>query len=181
MWYFAYGSSLNAGAVAQWCRHFKRKAPALRGGQAAILPNYRLCFPCYSNYWGGGVADIIYDPGKQVAGVLFNLSEAELRVLDEKVGRHADTRGRETGAYRRVEVKVNRLGRPPGAVTALAYQTILNDGSHVPPTQHYMDVVVQGCFRHGISTMWIAYLKSFSTHVGRGPRPPGLGDAESRL
>jgi hypothetical protein len=29
--------------------------------------------------------------------------------------------------------------------------------------------------------MWISYLKSFSTQVGRKPRPPGYGDAAPRL
>jgi hypothetical protein len=29
--------------------------------------------------------------------------------------------------------------------------------------------------------MWIAYLQTFSTQVGRKPRPPGQGDAAARL
>jgi hypothetical protein len=183
MWYFAYGSNLNAGAVAEWCRHFKRKAPALRGGQAAILTNYRLCFPIYSDYWGGGLADISYDPGKHVAGVVFELSEPEMRVLDEKVGRKVDSAGREIGVYRRVEVKVSRIGPGgrPDILPAITYQAVINDGAHVPPTTHYVDMLIQGCFRHGISTMWIEYLKSFGTHAGRLPKAPGMGDAESRL
>jgi hypothetical protein len=67
VWYFAYGSNLNAAAVTEWCRHYAHKTPALRNGRAAVLDNYRLCFPLFSEYWGGGIADIIYDPGKYVA------------------------------------------------------------------------------------------------------------------
>ena len=71
MWYFAYGSNLNTAAVAEWCRHYGHKPPALRGGRAAVLDNYRLCFPIFNEYWGGGTADIVYDPGKYVAGAVF--------------------------------------------------------------------------------------------------------------
>jgi len=67
MWYFAYGSNLNSRAVGEWCRHFGYKPPALKPGRAAILDNYRLGFPIFSEYWGGGIADIVYDPiGAQV-------------------------------------------------------------------------------------------------------------------
>src|SRR5215471_13742366 len=87
VWYFAYGSNLNAAAVTEWCRHFKHKPVSLKSGRAGVLDHYRLCFPLYSEYWGGGVADIIYDPGKYVAGAIFELTAAEMALLDEKVGR----------------------------------------------------------------------------------------------
>ena len=63
MWYFAYGSNLNAASVTEWARHYGHKPPAMKNGRAAVLDNYRLCFPLYSEYWGGGVGDIVYDPG----------------------------------------------------------------------------------------------------------------------
>ena len=59
MWYFAYGSNLNARAVSDWCRHFGHRAPNLKPGRPAVLDNYRLGFPIYSEYWGGGIADIV--------------------------------------------------------------------------------------------------------------------------
>ena len=40
----------------------------LKPGKPAVLDNYRLCFPIFSEYFGGGIADIVYDPGKYVAG-----------------------------------------------------------------------------------------------------------------
>src|SRR5204863_8886089 len=74
MWYFAYGSNLNARAVAEWCRHYSHRCPNLKAGKPALLDNYRLCFPIFSEYWQGGIGDIVYDPGKYVAGALFNFS-----------------------------------------------------------------------------------------------------------
>lgn len=176
MWYFAYGSNLNSRAVAEWCRHHGYRAPTMKSGRPAVLDNYRLSFPVYSDYWGGGVADIVYDPGKYVAGALLDLTEADLKVLDEKIGRKLDNAGREIGLYKRIEVKVAPLGRGE-PVMAMTYQGVSAERYHIPPTQHYMDLVVQGAYSYGLSMMWISYLQSFSTQVGRKPRPTQNPDA----
>lgn len=181
MWYFAYGSNLNARAVADWCRNAGKRLPNLRRGRPAILPNYRLCFPVYSAAWGGGIADIAYDPGKSVSGALFDLTDAEMRILDEKVGRRVDANGKDVGVYRRIDVRVRPLskGEPVPAVT---YQATLIDRDHIPPTAFYMNLLIQGAFEHGLSMMWIAYLQSFTTQNARRPSPPpGYGDSASRL
>ena len=154
----------------------------LKSGKPAILDNYRLGFPIYSDYWGGGIGDIVYDPGKYVMGVLFDLTEAELAVLDQKVGRKLDTHGKEIGVYGRIDIKVAPLGKGE-PLKAITYQGISVDRYHIPPTQHYMDLVIQGAYTYGLSMMWISYLQSFSTQVGRKPRVPvpGHGDAAPRL
>jgi hypothetical protein len=142
----------------------------MKSGKPAVLDNYRLSFPVYSDYWGGGVADIVYDPGKYVAGALLDLTDADLKVLDEKIGRKLDNSGREIGLYKRIEVKVAPLARGE-PVMAMTYQGVSAERYHIPPTQHYMDLVVQGAYSYGLSMMWISYLQSFSTQVGRKPRP----------
>jgi hypothetical protein len=180
MWYFAYGSNLNARAVEQWCRHYGHRSIALKGGRPTVLDNYRLCFPLYSDYWGGGIADIVYDPGKYVMGALYDLKEGELKTLDQKVVRKLDASGKEVGLYKRIEVKVAPLGKGE-PVQAISYQGISVEKYHIPPTQFYMDLLIQGAYAHGLSMMWISYLQSFSTQAGRQPRPPGSGDAEPRL
>lgn len=179
MWYFAYGSNLNSQAVAEWSRHFGHRPPAMKSGKPAVLDNYRLGFPIYSDYWGGGIGDIVYDPGKYVMGVLFDLSEPELTILDQKVGRKVDSHGREVGVYGRMEVKVAPLGKGE-PVKAVTYQGVSVDRFHIPPTQHYMDLVIQGAYTYGLSMMWISYLQSFSTQVGRKPRPPAAGSGAPR-
>ena len=179
MWYFAYGSNLNARAVSDWCRHHGHRAPAMKPGKPAVLDNFRLGFSIYSEYWGGGIADIVYDPGKYVSGALFDLSDADLAVLDLKVARKLEA-GKEVGVYKRVEQKVAPLGKGE-PVLAVTYQGTNADRYHIPPTQHYMDLLIQGAYSFGLSMMWISYLQSFSTQVGRKPRPPGVGDVAPRL
>jgi hypothetical protein len=180
VWYFAYGSNLNTAAVTEWCRHYGHKTPSLRSGRPGVLDNYRLCFPLFSEYWGGGIADIVYDPGKYVAGAIFDLTVAEMNVLDEKVGRRIDGTGREIGIYKQIKVKVAPLGKGE-PVEAITYTGVSVEKYHIPPTKHYMDSVIQGAYGYGLSMMWIAYLQSFSVQQGRKPRPPGLGDAAARL
>jgi len=152
----------------------------MKRARPAVLDNYRLCFPIYSEYWGGGIADIVYDPGKYVAGALFDLTEADMSVLDLKVDRRLDDAGREIGTYKRIEVTVNPLDRGQ-PVVAVAYQGTNPERYHIPPTQHYMDLVIQGAYALGLSMMWIAYLQSFAVRPGGKPRGRGTGDVSSRL
>jgi hypothetical protein len=180
MYYFAYGSNLNAKAVAEWAKHFGHRVPAFKQMRAAVLDNYRLCFPIFSEYWGGGIGDIVYDPGKYVQGALLDLGEADIAVLDAKVGRKLDGSGKDIGIYKRIQVKVAPLGKGE-PVQAITYQGLSADRYHIPPTQHYMDLVIQGAYSFGLSMMWISYLQSFSTQTGRKPRPPGYGDVAPRL
>lgn len=180
MWYFAYGSNLNQRAVTEWCRHYGHRSPNLKGGRSAVLDNYRLSFPIFSEYWGGGIADIVYDPGKYVQGALFDLSETEMTVLDAKVGRKLDPGGKEAGIYKRIEVKVAPLGKGE-PVQAVTYQGINVERYNIPPTLPYMEMVIQGAYSYGLSMMWVSYLQSFSTQQGRKPRPPGMGDAASKM
>jgi len=152
----------------------------MKPGRPAVLDNYRLSFPIFSEYYGGGIADIVYDPGKYVMGALFDLPETDLAVLDAKVNRRMDAADKEIGTYKRIEVKVPPLGKGE-PVKAITYQGISVERYHIPPTQHYMDLVIQGAYSFGLSMMWIAYLQSFPIQQGRKPRPPGVGDAASKL
>src|SRR5690349_24929103 len=104
-----------------------------------------------------------------------------MAVLDEKVNRKLDDAGREVGLYKTIKVKVAPLGKGE-PVEAITYTGVTVEKYHIPPTQHYMDLVIQGAYSFGLSMMWIAYLQSFSTQTGRKPRPPSSdGGAAPRL
>jgi hypothetical protein len=145
-----------------------------------VLDNYRLCFPIFSEYWAGGIADIVYDPGKYVSGAAFDLTDAEMAMLDEKVGRKLDPAGKEIGIYKTIPVTVAPLGRGE-PIKAITYTGVNVEKYHIPPTQHYMDLLIRGAYGFGLSMMWIAYLQSFSTQTGRKPRPPGYADAADKM
>ena len=54
----------------------------------------------------------------------------------------------------------------------MTYQGISVEKYHIPPTQHYMDLVIQGAYSFGLSMMWISYLQSFSTQVDENRARP---------
>src|SRR5947209_10876024 len=132
MWYFTYGSNTNLKAVTELCRHYAHRSTNLKGGRPGVLDNYRLSFPIFSEYWGGGIADIVYDPGKYVQGALFDMSETDLLSLDAKVGRKQDGSGKEIGVYKRIDVKVSPLGKGE-PVNAITYQGLNVERYHIPP------------------------------------------------
>src|SRR2546423_9370836 len=119
MGYSASGSNLNPRAGRDWCRHYAHRSPTLKGGRPSVLDNCRLSFPIFSEYYGGGIGDIVYDPGKYVMGALFDLPEVDLAVLDAKVNRKIYAADKEIGGYKRIEGKVAPLGKgePVQAVT----------------------------------------------------------------
>src|SRR5204863_8846433 len=107
-------------------------------------------------------------------------TDAEMAILDQKVGRKVDASGKESGLYKRLDVKIAPLGKGE-PVQATTYTGVSVEKYHIPPTQHYMELVIQGAYSYGLSMMWISYLQSFSTQKGRKPRPPGYGDSASKM
>ncbi len=75
IYYFAYGSNLDA-------RQMLRRCPHSKVNRAGWLQDYRLAFTRYSGNWKGGVADVVRDPGKQVWGQIYLLSQADLARFD---------------------------------------------------------------------------------------------------
>ncbi|MDZ7705320.1 MAG: gamma-glutamylcyclotransferase family protein [Trueperaceae bacterium] len=73
--YFAYGSNMDPDQMAERC-------PDARGLGAARLPGYRLAFTRFSPRRQCGVADVVRDDDSEVWGVLYELSDADLRTLD---------------------------------------------------------------------------------------------------
>ena len=77
--YFAYGSNLSEQQMSERC-------PGSTLVCAGSLSNFRLGFTAYSSSWNGGVADVIESHGDQVFGLLFSLTDEDLRELDRFEG-----------------------------------------------------------------------------------------------
>lgn len=75
MYYFAYGSNLDRKQMAERCSGSKPKF-------SVVLPNYKLIFTGWSRKWKGGTASIKPFKGEKVMGVVYEVSESDLRKLD---------------------------------------------------------------------------------------------------
>lgn len=103
MLYFAYGSNMLFDQTRERC-------PSAAFVCIAALDGYRLAFTrkaagASSPWRGFGVADVVAHEGERVWGAAFAIDEIDIGALDRSEGYRP---GRETNAYRRVEVQVVR-------------------------------------------------------------------------
>lgn len=142
MLYFAYGSNMERVQM-------KRLCPKARFVAAAVLPDHELVFSGSSRMWGGGIANIRDVPGKKVEGVVWEISEAERKVLDEYEG-YPDL-------YVSKEVQV--LATSGKVLTAFAY-VMANPSREMPPSKPYKRLLISGAEEHGLSEAYVAFLES---------------------
>jgi gamma-glutamylcyclotransferase len=74
--YFAYGSNLKK-------QQMKQRCPDAKPRFQAILPNYKLIFTGWSREWKGGTASIKPLRGEKVTGAVYEITEKDLRRLDQ--------------------------------------------------------------------------------------------------
>jgi len=147
MFYFAYGSNMERVQL-------KRVCPKAKFVAAAVLPDHELVFSGKSRMWGGGIADIRGVAGKKVEGVVWEISEAERKVLDEYEG-YPDL-------YVTKEVQVRTTSGK--GVTAFAY-VMASPGRELPPSKPYKRLLISGAEEHGLSEGYIAFLESIRPAV----------------
>jgi cation transport regulator ChaC len=137
--YFAYGSNIDAAAMARRCA----KARALG---RAFLPRHRFAL------MPDGFATIVRDPAATVAGVLWELSFSDLAALDryEGVGQGAQ------GAYIKISTPVLREGASP--VRALVYVGAPERSAGRAPAD-YMAKIVAAARGQGLSGDYVDFLR----------------------
>ena len=79
MLYFAYGSNMDESQMVERC-------PSARFVGVATLPDHRLAFTRKSVKRGCGVADAVKAPEHKLWGVVYELSDADLPMLDTAEG-----------------------------------------------------------------------------------------------
>ncbi len=142
MVYFAYGSNMERVQMKRLCQKARFVA-------AAVLPDHELVFSGSSRMWGGGIANIRDMPGKKVEGVVWEISEAERKVLDEYEG-YPDLYVSKGVQVRTTSGKV---------LTAFAYM-MANPGREMPPSKPYKRLLISGAEEHGLSDEYVAFLES---------------------
>ena len=140
VWYFAYASNMNR-------RQVEQRAGALAEEKVARLDNYELNFDKIAR-GGTGTANLVAAEGKTVYGVLYRVTEQQLKALDrfEGVPEH----------YRRSQVTVAEAdGRKVAAQVYLARKV----RKGLKPDRGYLARIVQGAEEHGLPADYIEELK----------------------
>ena len=75
MWYFAYGSNMN------WAQ-MQRRCPSSRYVSVGRLLDYHFGITRHSRLRGCGTANVFPAPGKEVWGIVYDITDSDLRVLD---------------------------------------------------------------------------------------------------
>ena len=141
MLYFAYGSNLL------WSQ-MRSRCPGARVHSVVRLEGYELCFPMISFTRSGmGVASIRPNEDAFVEGVIYAVTEDDFRRLD-----HYESEGTK---YRRDKIAIPQLGE------VWTYFPRLDAGHHYPPSEEYLNAVIQGAIGHGLSDEYIAILRAF--------------------
>jgi len=145
MFYFAYGSNMER-------HHMKRRCRSAKFVASATLRDYELNFTGTSSMWGGGVADLNPAKGKVVEGVLWEITEADLKGLDAYEG------------YPKVYVRRNvEVETPDGRkMEAFAY-FMARPGLYKAPSRRYLRLLVSGAEEHGLSDKYIMSLEAIRT------------------
>ena len=143
VWYFAYASNMNRAQM-------KQRAGDWPEERLARLENYELNFDKIAR-GGTGSANIAMAQGKVVHGVLYRLSEQQLRALDrfESVPEH----------YRRIEVNVvDDAGQKIAAQAYLARKV----RKGLKPDRLYLQRIIEGAEEHHLPADYIEQLKKIT-------------------
>jgi len=148
--YFAYGSNLDGAQMRHRCPDHEVVGPAK-------LEGYRLTFHWNSDRWGGAVATVSPAADAVVWGVLFMLTEQDLRALDE----YEEYRGptHPSTLYDRAEVPVRTaVGLE---IPALTY--VMRPHAEGKPSRLYLDTITQGAASHGLPREYVERLAATPT------------------
>lgn len=142
MLHFAYGSTLSY-------QYLRRHCPDAGFFMKAVLPNFRIAFPIYSEEMKGGIGSIILDPGKLVRGVLYEIPKDEMEALDEAEGVHK-------GLFIRQLFLV--LGEDGRLYRAALYRAVEERGLYTP-SRRYVELMWEGAEEHRLDSAYIERLK----------------------
>jgi gamma-glutamylcyclotransferase (GGCT)/AIG2-like uncharacterized protein YtfP len=140
MYYFAYGSNLN------WPQ-MQRRCPSARFVCVARLANYQFGITRHSRLRDCGTANVFVADGNEVWGTVYEVSEAELAILD----------GFEDG-YRREILSVCAFENGKQPLNALVYiAEIEND---VPlPSAEYKRLILDGAKHWNFPAAYLSMLE----------------------
>jgi len=140
LYYFAYGSNMN------W-EQIKRRCPSTQFVCVASLKDYRFAIARHSRLRNCGTANIFADSGSEVWGIVYDVSEHDLIILD----------GFEDG-YRREKLFARASGNGQSLVEVLVY--IAGKEDTVPfPNPEYKRLIIDGARHWNIPESYCSMLE----------------------
>lgn len=130
MKFFLYADHLNPVQLA-------RRAPEHKFLYLATLTDHTIKFCRWSSQWRSGLASIVPSPGEKVWGGVFEVTDEDVKIMDEF---EQDV---PQGAYRHLQVTVVNEAGAKELVTTYAANPI----GKFKPKDHYLDWVLKG-LRH---------------------------------
>ena len=153
MIYFAYGSDMNPGEMAERC-------PGHRSIGVARLPDHRLCFPRFSRSRGSASASIEPSSGDVVFGALYDLPADEVPVRHYQHGYDPDgPADLNRHDFRQITVRRQGGSEPVKAMTYVA----IPDGTAALPSAAYMNAIMDGARYHGLPRAYMVVLQAVKT------------------
>lgn len=151
VYYFAYGSNMYAGRLAE------RDVHAVNMG-AAALPNYSMNYSKKS-LDRTGKCNIEPASGGMVYGVLFEVPVEDLRNIDKAEGALLNP-----PHYVRKNVTVMWMGQEIQALTYVAQPHVIAAGGFLAPSAEYAGFVVEGARQNDLPANYIAHLRQAGNH-----------------
>ena len=144
--YFTFGSNMLQSQMQARC-------PDSRFRATVRIDGYELCFPMISFTRGGmGVASIRRNKDAYIEGIVYEMTENDIARMDRYEN--------EGTKYRRAKIKISGL---EGVET---YFSRLDDGHHYPPSEEYLNAVIQGATEYQLSDEYLQTLRAFKDRKG---------------
>lgn len=132
----------------------------------AVLRNYKIAFTRFSKWRRKcGVADVVQAPGNIVWGVLYLLSDSDLKSLDQSEGADYKT---PPNAYDRVTLPVLRDGNPAQPIAAQVYVVPSESRGLYRPNKAYKRLLIDGARAAGIPEEYISELEKIEEQESLG-------------
>jgi gamma-glutamylcyclotransferase (GGCT)/AIG2-like uncharacterized protein YtfP len=144
MYHFGYGSNLSL-------EYTTEMLPSATVAMKAYLPNFSLQFQVWSKIRKGGLSNVAFTPGKIVHGAIFNTTEEEMHILDEREGYYK-------GQYQRETFMV--LGEDGKLYPADLYRAIDPQGPFTP-SKSYVEIMLKGAKERGLDPEYIKTFQGF--------------------
>jgi gamma-glutamylcyclotransferase (GGCT)/AIG2-like uncharacterized protein YtfP len=150
MFYFAYGSNLD------WAQ-MRGRCPSAKFVAIAELRKHRLKFTRKSDRRGYGVSDVFADDTKSVWGVVYDVAETDIGLLDKDEG-YRPGRDRAANSYVREQRHVLRDGDEEHPLLVWLY--VGNPQPNPPlPNADYKTLLVEGADYWHLPNEYIEELK----------------------